>query len=575
MNKFKFKKTKEIKEEQINIKNKKISLSFLVFYFITSFVFFTYTAIYKLNTYFIGKSVFASYYLLQFQFIKNIKIWLLSFAVLSLIFLGIYIKTYIKNGSFKKLFIFYLAIIFISILGFNFAYLGMRAFALGDVFIERIKINKNHKAENVYWDTNEIVDKLKNQNEPPKIVKGEDNTTKQIILIVLNTKNRDSFYKQQVLSATLNFFSPKIIALGDPAFVIAESNLVIKKFDIDALETITPTLAKLMVEKETDQRYIKNNPGMHLMGREEYNKFREDQINEAIAEIDAKLVKVNNAVKAFSSAVAYDKGQINYNIGMANSMISQGVTAYISCKNQTTCIRYYSPRTCYIYGVYTNYSYECGSWQCDWQPLYTESYCSSQRDFYYNLADDYTGRANGWQPQLQSDQYDIPFELGLFEPPNNIKIAVDSTKIETLADYFETSVHEYFHYTSYVSEESSLPTFFEEGLTEYFARKAIKDSMGIETYEGYPLIVKVIGRMMEKIPEKDFQDIYFTKSANLLASTLDNAFGKDFSKNNELYFEFIKYIPQKDALDITNKMLDKIGVQKLTEDDLFSKSSEF
>ena len=170
---------------------------------------------------------------------------------------------------------------------------------------------------------------------------------------------------------------------------------------------------------------------------------------------------------------------------------------------------------------------------------------------------------------------DIPFELGVFDPPNSIKIAIDSTKIETLADYFSTVVHEYFHYTSYISEEKTLPTFFEEGLTEYFARKAVKDDMGIETNEGYPLIVKVIERMTEKIPEKDLENIYFTKDSDLLATTLDNAFGKNFSKDNELYFELISYIPSKDALEITNKLLDKIGVQELTEADLLSKDSKF
>ena len=170
---------------------------------------------------------------------------------------------------------------------------------------------------------------------------------------------------------------------------------------------------------------------------------------------------------------------------------------------------------------------------------------------------------------------DIPYELGVFAPPNNIKIAIDSTDTETLADYFGTVIHEYYHYTSYISSEKSLPTFFEEGLTEYFARKAVKDDMGIETNEGYPLIVKVIERMMDKIPEKDFQNIYFTKDNDLLVTTLDNAFGKNFSKDNELYFEYISYIPSKDALEITNKLLDKIGATEITEDDLFSKSSKF
>jgi hypothetical protein len=575
------------------LKNNKSLLFLCIVYISLSFLFFSYISIYKLNSIVEGRSAIVNYYLLQFQFIKSIKTELLSFVGASIIILLLYLRFYIKNKSIKKLFFFYFIIIIVSIVGFNFAYLGIRAFAIGDVLVEKIKIDKNHQSEDIYWDTDEIINKLNSKNDPPKIIKGEDNISKQTILFILNTKNRSYFYKQQILPATLNFFSPKIAISENSTLVMVGNNILVRKFDTDVLEKISPILAMLIVEKETDYRYIKNDSDMHLMGRQEYTQFREDQINSKIARIEDALTEVTKIVNTYYSAVADDKSNINYNISMANSMISKGDYAYSSCINAQISIPHFMPGTCTYYycsSGYTYYTYE---------PRYSYSYCSSQQDFYYNLSDGYVDNANDWRDQLQSDQYelsvyeeikeiieiydamavaskeDIPFELGIFNPPNSIKIAIDSTKIETLADYFSTVVHEYFHYTSYISDEKSLPTFFEEGLTEYFAREAIINNMGIETNEGYPLIVKVVERMMEKISEKDFQNIYFTKDINLLSTTLDNAFGKDFSKDNALYFEFISYLPPKDALEITNKMLDKIGIQELTEEDLLSKNSEF
>jgi hypothetical protein len=375
---------------------------------------------------------------------------------------------------------------------------------------------------------------------------------------------------------------------------MAGNNLIVIKFDVDSLGKVSSTLAKLMVQEIADLKYSKEKPEMVLMDKQEYSKFREDQINDRIARLDAALEKVTKVVNEYYSAVSYDKGRISYNESMASSMRSQAVSEYSSCIRAQSCTSQYVP------GYYGYYYSTPGYFTNSCVPRYSASYCASQMDFYNNLADGYDNNANDWRAQLRADQYelnifsgvkkifetyramavaskeDIPFELGLFMPPSEIKIVLEpDAKIETLADYFGTVVHEYFHYTSYISDENKLPTFFEEGLTEYFARKAIRENMGIETNEGYPLIVKVIERMMEKIPEDKFQEVYFAKNKEKLASVLDESFGKDFYKNNELYFEYISYIPPKESLEITNELLEKIGVQKLTEEELFSKSSEF
>lgn len=574
-------------------KNNQIYKFLLPALFLVWLLIFSYISIYKLGAPIENKSVFVSYYLLQFYLFKKA---LVVFAIFSVPLAYYWTKSQ-KSFSWKKYSVHLLLIVAVSFFAFNSAFLCTYVFAFSQKTFINYKIKLHPKSNGLIWSKEDLVSKLNSENNPPKIIKAEDNINNQIVkYVVACSNNKGQFYQQLVLTGVLKRFPANMNIPNDSPVTMYADNLYVKNLDKDIFEAISPILAKLMIEKEVDGKDVKVIPEMHLMDRQEYNQFREDQINEVIARLDTALAKVTKVVNSYASAVSYDKGKINYNVDMANLTVSVGNSSYSNCINAQDTISHYVAGTCSYY-PYTYCS--PGYFTYTYEPRYSYGYCENMRNSYNDEIDQYNSEADNWRVQLQSDQYelniyteirkiiagykemaiaskdDIPYELGVFAPPNNIKIAIDSTDTETLADYFGTVIHEYYHYTSYISSEKSLPTFFEEGLTEYFARKAVKDDMGIETNEGYPLIVKVIERMMDKIPEKDFQNIYFTKDSDLLVTTLDNAFGKNFSKDNELYFEYISYIPSKDALEITNKLLDKIGATEITEDDLFSKSSKF
>src|SRR5260221_11151354 len=75
----------------------------------------------------------------------------------------------------------------------------------------------------------------------------------------------------------------------------------------------------------------------------------------------------------------------------------------------------------------------------------------------------------------------IPSELGVFVPSDSIKVVINNKSSHSIGDYYETLVHEYLHYASYSSGKKLDSGFFEEGLTEYFARQTIKDNLQIDT----------------------------------------------------------------------------------------------
>ena len=150
---------------------------------------------------------------------------------------------------------------------------------------------------------------------------------------------------------------------------------------------------------------------------------------------------------------------------------------------------------------------------------------------------------------------------------------MDYTSSNTLADYLSTLVHEYFHYTSYVSEETVLPGFFEEGLTEYFARKAIKQELNISTQLGYPVLVKIIEKIVDDIGEDELKEIYLTKNTDRLIGILNEKYGDTFYNESELYFTLLPFLPAEDQLTVANNILIRIGGNQLNSDNIFSKES--
>src|SRR6185436_6800522 len=111
-----------------------------------------------------------------------------------------------------------------------------------------------------------------------------------------------------------------------------------------------------------------------------------------------------------------------------------------------------------------------------------------------------------------------------------------------LGDFLESLVHEYLHYASYISDERKFQSnFFEEGLTEYFARQIVKDDLHVDTHLGYPAQVAIITKMTEMITASEFAEIYFSKDEESLMRALNRVYGDNFYQNNFILFESLQY----------------------------------
>lgn len=537
-------------------------------------LFFTYISIFVLPLV-SPSNPYITYYQSYIAFMKSNALTIL--IPLILITLGLYFS---RNTTKKKLSLSdypksrtkFLSFIVITLLiAFNISILSTFLFGIGEANLLAMRMKSNPGSVGIVWDKDKIVQRLKEMDHSPIIEEGGGNFNSRVVLIVLGQNNsRSKLYTDFILK---NIPSNLIISPNIPnqPLVMFQNNLVINSLDKDEMKAVSPILGKLLVKGYFGNRYIKDEPNITVLGRQDYMKFREDQINKELVPIDDLINKISNAIGGLQSNIANDNYQISSIQNAINTVSLQKDSEYNSCLNDGY----------YFYGYFYH--------------TYSQSYCDNLKATMDNAVANGQQQLASWQQQLQYDQGLLsqaqgalenlrlyrgliasqkdttPQELGLFDGKDNtIKIALDFTGSKSSTEYLETLSHEYLHYTSYISNEKSLDPFFEEGLTEYYARKVIKQDLGKDTNIGYPLLVKIIQQMVSKIPESTLQEIYFKKDQNQLQSALDSAYGKNFYEDSKDYFTIMSYLPPKGALKIANNIMVKIGGTPLGEDDLES-----
>lgn len=450
----------------------------------------------------------------------------------------------------------------IIILSLNLNFISTHIVGVVHTNILLSNINKGAISE-VIWGKDKVQARLESLDRAPNILESASkNLNKDVVSIYMGGSSLSQYYTKEVIAKLPNSL---LISTSIPknSFLMVGNNLVVVEIKDDEIQQISPVLGYKLVKAYFGSRYIKSYPEIKVLGRQDYLKFREDQINKRVKTIESVLADVK---KALSVA--------NNNVAVARNRFSSYTTAlsYIDYAREQT----YS--YCVEMGAY--YSY------------YTPSYCRSYTDSYWNSqAARYqqeikNAQANlvVWQKEasywaninkyvtdvktiVEGQKNTTPYELGVFHDDNKIEIALDETNSMSIYPYVATLTHEYMHYTSNVSNDRNLPLFFEESLTEYYSRKVFSNSLEKEDKLGYPILVKVIEQMHKKIDPKKFEEIYFNKDQKGLEAALDEAYGKEFYKKNSLSFEILPLLGGEDQIKAANEIMEKIGGEKLKLED--------
>lgn len=446
-------------------------------------------------------------------------------------------------------------------------------FLIAFIQLNFISINSrlNKQFSGIITDSQSIVKKLQQMDRAPIIIPYNSKEKNKLLMALINS-NQNNFYINSVIPSIPSIL---IIPFQTPSksLFLVNNILVVKNINPSDIEPISPYIGYLIVKDYFKGRYIKSYPSVKVMGRQEYLNYRIQQYENVISKFNDYLQSLKNQLSNYYGQIQTDKDNIagwQNGIQTANSYKSY---SYNNCMSAS----YYDFYTgSYIH--YNNESY-CQNLSSQWDGYISkanQSIDSLNQDI--NLLQGYISQVqnninitNSYIVSLEAAKMETPQELGVFEPKNSIKIAVDETSSNIVTDYFETLTHEYLHYSSYVNEDQSLSdSFFEEGLTEYFARKAIKNEFGINTHQGYPLVVAIISEMAKKIPESELADIYFKKDESSLEAILVNNYGEKFYSDFKTYFGIISYMSPSQALDMANAIMLRIGGRTLKELDIYS-----
>lgn len=427
-------------------------------------------------------------------------------------------------------------------------------------------------------DSDKIVSAINNSGTIPKIASVDSSLKKSVGTKTDLIFKKGSFFANQVLSGLPdNAYS--LIKLPDNQIFLVRNTIIVRSLDKGSIEKIAPTIGKLYVSKVYSPRLIKDVPNLSIVSRQEYLKYRDDQVNKQLREIQDLIDSVKNEMSTVASYISRGKANISELEGYVRISASYRDQEYQTCVSSTYT----------IYGYYSYYTYRS----------YTDEQCQSQRSSRDQEIARYQSQIKeeqntlsynqGVYAQLRNNANDLgsyqdfvnsyksqtPYELGIFEPEKDIKVVLDSVDSKSLADFISTITHEYLHYTSYISEERSLPHFFEEGLTELLSRRIGRETLGIDTNLGYPLMTKIMERIADKVGWKELEQIYFTKNEDELVYLLDNKFGKNFYKDSENFFILIPYLPEEKALKYANNIMTKIDAKELTTEDFYSTKSNY
>ena len=553
----------------------KLKIIILSFLFITGYL--TYIAFIKLSPLSQNKNIIVNYIQSLFNFFlqhKNLALPILGLILIPMLF-------FLKKFSFKKILLLITTPIIISLLSILISFLTLYSVALFQINYINSKLLLDSSKSNLVSDKAEIIKKLQEMEGLPTIISSDRNFQSALIGIELkNSKITQSPYYLERIIPSIPKYPFLTINIPQSSILIYKNNLLINEINKDDIELISPILGRLFAKQSLDPKYIKDDPEIKVLGRQEYLKYREEKINESIDKIEDEIIKAKQTLNVIYGYIQTQKNNISKLQGYIENAASSKASDYQYCTSAGYYTYYYDP------GFHRYYSdAECNSRSAEWDNIinkYKSSLAENQNSLQYNQS-----LIPGWLSTIEDldilKQYiseqksSTPQELGIFEPEKSIKIALDSTSKTAIADYIVTLTHEYLHFTSYVSEERSdnFPLFFEEGITEYLARKSTKQQLQTDTNLGYPIIVKIIQEIAKKIPIEELNEIYFTKDFDKLYQSLNSAYGKNFYEDSEIYFTMLIYLGGQDSLKYANNIMYRIGGNKLTEADLISSYSEF
>jgi hypothetical protein len=419
-----------------------------------------------------------------------------------------------------------------AVIGFFASFVLLFLIAVIQLNILSVLTATNKEALGIKTSSEEIVESLGKNSRPPEIITTNKNSGEKLKAIAKATSGTTNLYGASILQSVPSFLTipPNI---DSERIMLLDNVLIVSEINAQDIQVLSPVVGFQLVKRYFPTRRIKASAKVSIMDPSEYQKHRISENAKKIALIDEELIKLEEQIASVSATI--ESGR---------NLLSASQSARVNSSSERVST--------------TDVTREIEESE--------------------NTLDDMLYRASYFNLQKQlllTQGQNSPHENGIFVPDDSIRIVFKTSSPHAIADFFATLTHEYLHFASYSGEEQRLTdSFFEEGLTEYFARKMIRNSLNTSTNLGYPLHAKIISQMTNLIPETEFAEIYFTKDQESLERALDRVYGDGFYRRTQISFERLHYSPNpSEVLSIANSIMKEIGGSELNEQDLMSTKS--
>jgi hypothetical protein len=502
---------------------------------------------------------FFNYYVTLGEFFLNHPVAVsLGFFVMIIFFCKVYFDK--KNPFIKTFFSATVQSLFITLISSFAAFVALFVIAFLQLTILSLTLSASTSVIGIQTNTKTITEILQNDGDAPEVIPTDRDRV--LFAIARATTGVDNFYGSDVVQSI-----PKTIVIPtkkiDAGVMLLDNTLIVTQLSQSDMQMLSPVVGFLFLREYFITRQIKAFPQIGIVTKSEYTKFRNEETKKKLATIDKEVLKMESIVSSLSASLKINKEKASATHQSVTADSVSATSEYRKCLTTKTEAQCESLKTQATDNL-TDKNQELT--EVSQLALEEESTISAYSEYidYFKT-----------QRHIIAEMSDtVAFENGVFVPKDTIKIIFISADSHGIADYFETLTHEYLHYASFVPEQKLESTFFEEGLTEYFARKIVTEMLHTETNIGYPVQVKIIGAMTNMIPESEFEEIYFTKDEEALEKAVDRVYGEGFYLENRVLFETLQYAstPQQ-TLKIANDIMKKIGGEPLTEKDLYSTKS--
>jgi hypothetical protein len=510
------------------------------------------------------------YLIIQLQFYHANKIFFFLGISAVLVYFFTSQRHHTKQPVLKRLIIAFVHTVKVFAISLSIAGISIYLIAWLQLNIFSAIVSLNPSILGVSQNTEKIAQRLRTNEAAPKIVVSSEDSRIQTQDIAKITTGLNTFYSKYILSSIPKQLMLPTKPLGADMFMV-DNTLVFAKLNSKDLNAVTPILGHLYIKEYFQTRRIKSYPLFTIMDIDSYNVYRTQNSFERLSDINSEVGGLNQNISSMSATIVTDKNiltdrQTQLQTAQNNKSIITKKCNSKGVYHSGTIFDQYPTSECA--NLQQNIDAQITSLQNDLDSIQKKVNSDQDKLSVYTA---YKEAYNTKSSTLISAVQNLGNERGVYEPPDSIKMILESSDPQTVADFLEILVHEYLHYASY-NPDKKIMTFFEEGLTEYFTRQIILYNLDIPAKFGYPIPTAIIQEMTNSIDESEFANIYFSKDQAQLEKTLDRVYGDGFYARNQVYFQTLLYSSnQAQTLKIANTIMHQIGGRTLTEKDGVSK----